>query len=73
MGVPSDERLFESRPGRDQRESMDLSRTLSSLAATLMDVPASIANKRLAARLTPLAATLTENTGEGVQLWLTKR
>jgi hypothetical protein len=36
---------------------------LSSLAATLMDLPASVANKRLTAKLNPLAATLTKNTG----------
>ena len=35
-----------------------------------MDLPASVANKRLTAGLNPLNATLTENRGEGV-LWLT--
>src|SRR5882672_4263226 len=35
------------------------------LAATLMDSPASVANKRLTARLNPLAATLTKNRGVG--------
>jgi hypothetical protein len=39
---------------------------VSPLAATLMDLPASVANKRLAARLTPVAATLTKNRGVGV-------
>src|SRR5713226_8170229 len=39
------------------------SSSLSPLAATLMDLPASVANKRLTVRLSPLAATLTKNTG----------
>jgi hypothetical protein len=38
---------------------------LSPLAATLMDHPASVANKRLTENLTPLDATLTKNRGEG--------
>jgi hypothetical protein len=38
---------------------------VSPLAATLMDLPASVANTRLAAGLNPLAATLTKNTGVG--------
>jgi hypothetical protein len=38
---------------------------ISPLAATLMESPASIANKRLATKLTPLAATLTKNRGVG--------
>src|SRR5260370_12656488 len=37
---------------------------VSPLAATLMDSPASVANKRLTARLTPLDATLTKSRGE---------
>jgi len=36
---------------------------LTPLAATLMDLPASVANKRLTTWLTPLDATLTENRG----------
>src|SRR5712664_21857 len=36
---------------------------VSPLAATLMHLPASVANKRFTARLSPLAATLTKNTG----------
>src|SRR5712664_1669043 len=40
---------------------------ISPLAATLMDLLASVANKRLTARLTPLAATLTKNRGRGVR------
>src|SRR6266850_310985 len=40
---------------------------VSPLAATLMESPASVANKRLTARLSPLAATLTKNRGEGAQ------
>jgi hypothetical protein len=40
----------------------------SPLAATLMDLPASVANKRLTAKLTPLAATLTRNRGVGVSI-----
>src|SRR6266403_4808999 len=39
---------------------------VSPLAATLMDLPASVANKRLTAELNPLAATLTRNRGVGV-------
>src|SRR6266403_1060769 len=38
---------------------------ISPLAATLMDLPASVANKRLTAELSPLDATLTKNRGEG--------
>src|SRR5713101_9883060 len=38
---------------------------LSPLAATLMDLPASVANKRLTPQLNPLDATLTKNMGEG--------
>ena len=38
---------------------------LSPLAATLMDLPASVANKRLTFRLSPLDATLTKNQGVG--------
>src|SRR6266446_174033 len=44
---------------------------LSPLAATLMDLPASVADNRLTARLSPLAATFTRNRGVGVLL-LTK-
>src|SRR5260370_28940587 len=36
---------------------------LSPLSATLMHLPASVANKRLTAGLNPLAATLTRNVG----------
>src|SRR5580704_3929808 len=39
--------------------------TVSPLAATLMNLPASVANKRLTAKLTPLDATLTKNRGGG--------
>src|SRR5258708_35133346 len=46
--------------------------SLSSLAATLMHLPASVANKRLTDQLNPLNATLTKNTGEGSRLWLTR-
>src|SRR5713226_137457 len=45
---------------------------LSPLAATLMDLLASVANKRLTAWLSPLDATLTKNTGVGVSVWLTR-
>ncbi len=38
---------------------------VSPLAATLMDLPASVANKRLAAELSPFDATLTKNRGVG--------
>jgi hypothetical protein len=49
------------------------SSSLRPLAATLMNLPASVANKRLTAQLNLLDATLTKNTGAGQQLWLTKR
>src|SRR5712692_6631496 len=45
---------------------------VSPLAATLMDLPASVGNKRLTAGLTPLDATLTKNRGWGRVLWLTR-
>ncbi len=38
---------------------------ITPLAATLMNLPASVANKRVMAWLTPLDATLTENMGVG--------
>src|SRR5216684_1419181 len=38
---------------------------VSPLAATLMNLPASVANKRLTGKLTPLDATLTKNRGVG--------
>jgi len=41
---------------------------VSPLAATLMDLLTSVANKRLTAGLTPLAATLTKNRGWGPAL-----
>jgi hypothetical protein len=40
--------------------------SISPLAATLMDLLASVANKRLTAELNPLDATLTKNRGVGV-------
>src|SRR2546427_3106154 len=46
-------------------------RSVTPLAATLMDLPASVANKRLTAWLSPLAATYTKNIGRGRLLWLT--
>jgi hypothetical protein len=45
--------------------SLALAMGLSSLAATLMELPASVANKRLTVLLSPLDATLTKNTGVG--------
>ncbi len=39
------------------------SSSLSPLAATLMNLPATVANKRLTIKLSPLDATLTKNTG----------
>src|SRR5712692_7710233 len=45
---------------------------LSPLAATLIDLPASVANKRLTVWLNSLDATLTKNTGEGSRLWLAR-
>jgi hypothetical protein len=41
-------------------------RSVSPLAATLTDLPASVANKRLTENLTPLDATLTKNRGRGI-------
>jgi len=41
---------------------------VSPLAATLMDSPVTVANKRLTEELTPLDATLTKNTGVGPHL-----
>ena len=38
---------------------------LNPLAATLMDLPASVANKKLTVQLSPLAATLTKNSRGG--------
>ena|SRR5712664_4026241 len=46
--------------------SRQQSAPISPLAATLMDLPASVANKRLTRLLSPLAATLTKNTGVGI-------
>ena len=43
---------------------------VSPLAATLMDLPANVANKRLTVGLSYLDATLTKNRGVGL-LWLT--
>ena len=40
----------------------------SPLAATLMNFPASVANKRLTAWLSPLDSTLTKNRGGGVMV-----
>src|SRR5712692_5405944 len=45
---------------------------ISPLAATLMDLPASVANKRLTAQLSPLDATLTKNRGVWGVLLLTR-
>src|SRR5882762_10212513 len=42
---------------------------LSPLAATLMDQPASVANKRLTSTPNPLDATLTKNAGVGGPLF----
>src|SRR6266446_4502011 len=57
-------------PSKSPAPSQLLSRQhfvrVSPLAATLMNLPASVANKRLTAELTPLAATLTKNRGVGV-------
>ena len=44
-----------------QLSTLDLPSFLSPLAATLMDLPASVANKRLTAWLSSLDATLTKN------------
>src|SRR6266481_947216 len=61
-------------PPKSSHPSQLLSRQqpapVSPLAATFMSLPASVANKRLTAELSPLDATLTKNTGEGKRLWL---
>ena len=48
-----------------QLSTLDLPSFLSPSAATLMDLPASVANKRLTFQLNSLDATLTKNTGGG--------
>jgi hypothetical protein len=45
--------------------TFDLLVSLSPLAATLIALPASVANKGLMAQLKPLDATLTKNQGWG--------
>src|SRR5882724_6784853 len=45
--------------------SCQQSASISPLAATLMDLPASVANKGFTRSLSPLAATLTKNRGMG--------
>src|SRR5882724_4640454 len=45
--------------------SCQQSASISPLAATLMDIPASVANKGFTRSLSPLAATLTKNRGVG--------
>jgi hypothetical protein len=61
-------------PPKSSRPSQLLSRQqsdpVSPSAATLMDLPASVANKRLTVGLSPLDATLTKNKGRRMQ-WLT--
>ena len=63
-------------PPKSSHPSQLLSRQqpapVSPLAATLMSLPASVANKRLTAELSPLDATLTKNMGEGKRLWLSR-
>jgi hypothetical protein len=44
--------------------------SVTPLSATLMDLLASVANKGLTAKLSPLDATLTRNEGEGHYSWL---
>jgi hypothetical protein len=53
-----------------QLNSSQQSALVSPLAATLMDLPASVANKRLTTGVSSLDATLTKNRGVG-PLWLT--
>src|SRR6266849_506154 len=48
-----------------QLPSRQQSTAVNPLAATLMDFPASVANKRLPAELSPLAAPFTKNRGGG--------
>ena len=67
---------FENVTGRGRLQPSDtkplLSRhrfaSISHLDATLTDLPASVANKRLTVLLSPLDATLTKNTGVGSRL-----
>ena len=49
--------------GLSQLLSRQQNASVSPLAATLMGLPASVANKRLTVELSPLDATLTKNTG----------
>ncbi len=58
----------------DHRESRASLAPLSPLAATLMDLPANVVNKRLTSSLNPLDATLTKNRGwvPGRALWATQ-
>ena len=53
-----------------QLNSSQQSALVSPLAATLMDLPASVANKRLTAWLNPLDATFTKFRGVGVRILL---
>src|SRR5260370_23061347 len=47
-------------------------RSVTLLESTLVEMPASVDSKLLTQALSPLAATLTKNPGEGGQLLLTK-
>ena len=57
-------------PAFSRRSNVPKERNVSPLTATLVDPPASVANKRLTVKLSLLDATLTENRGRGALLIL---
>jgi hypothetical protein len=59
--------VFVERRSQRGRDVQTFSLSLSPLSATLIDLPASVANKRLTATRNPLDATLTKNGGHAVQ------
>jgi hypothetical protein len=66
--LPSHDATFASRTVLREEEPAPAhpeERSVTSLDATLMELPVSVANKRLTEELTPLDATLTKNTGGG--------
>ena len=68
-GLPQ---LFKLSTFNFRLSTFDLPVPLSPLAATFIDLPVSVANKRLTVWLNPLNATFTKNTGVGSRLWLTR-
>jgi hypothetical protein len=66
--LPSHDATFASRTVLRDEEPAPArheERSVTSLDATLMELPVSVANKRLTEKLTPLDATLTKNPGGG--------